>query len=296
MPGMMDTILDLGLNDATTDGLHARRATSLRGGVSRPFEQRLPVDRRPSTMCPTTVGPAPAAIEAVFGSWNGDAARATARRRASPTTRDGASRSRRWSSAIAAGRRGRAWSSRAIRRPASRALYGDVLFDAQGEDVVAGARDEPIAVLDERLPGVGGASRVRGPPRAPLRDLCDIEFTIEDGRLWLLQVRVGKRSPQAALRMAVDMAEDPAFPLRGEAVERVRPLLLDPPRTAIARATVDGCRSCAGSRPHPVSPRADRHDPRRAVRSADPGAARGDPRPRGDLADASTGWPRRPGS
>ena len=67
-------------------------------------------------------------------------------------------------------------------------------------------------------------------------DLCDIEFTIEDGRLWMLQVRVGKRSPQAALRIAVDMAEDPSFPLsQGEAVERVRPLLADPPRTVASR-------------------------------------------------------------
>ena len=61
-------------------------------------------------------------------------------------------------------------------------------------------------------------------------DLCDIEFTIEDGRLWMLQVRVGKRSPQAALRIAVDMAEDETFPLtRAEAVARVAPLLADPP-------------------------------------------------------------------
>ena len=67
-------------------------------------------------------------------------------------------------------------------------------------------------------------------------DLCDIEFTIEDGRLWLLQVRVGKRSPRAALRIAVDMAEDPAFPLsRAEAVERVAPVLAHPPTTSVGR-------------------------------------------------------------
>ena len=98
-------------------------------------------------------------------------------------------------------------------------LYGDVLFDAQGEDVVAGTHQtEPIAVLDDAAPR---------PSRRELRaaaerlehhyaDLCDIEFTIEDGKLWLLQVRVGKRSPQAALRIAVDMAEDPDFPLTRE--------------------------------------------------------------------------------
>ena len=44
-------------------------------------------------------------------------------------------------------------------------------------------------------------------------DLCDIEFTIEDGRLWMLQVRAGKKSPRAALRIAAEMADDPTFPL-----------------------------------------------------------------------------------
>src|SRR6185312_13297027 len=70
-------------------------------------------------------------------------------------------------------------------------------------------------------------------------DMCDIEFTIEDGRLWLLQVRVGKRSPQAALRIAVDMAQDDAFPLsRSDAVERVRTLLEDPPLRATSRSSI----------------------------------------------------------
>jgi pyruvate,orthophosphate dikinase len=63
------------------------------------------------------------------------------------------------------------------------------------------------------------------------RDLCDIEFTIEQGKLWMLQVRVGKRSPRAALRMAVEMAEDPDFPLsREEAVRRTARYLANPPR------------------------------------------------------------------
>ena len=63
-----------------------------------------------------------------------------------------------------------------------------------------------------------------------LTDLVDIEFTVEDGALWLLQVRRGKRSPQAALRIAIDLAEDPAFPFgRTEALERVADILDDPP-------------------------------------------------------------------
>ena len=102
------------------------------------------------------------------------------------------------------------------------------MFDAQGEDVVAGTHaTEPIAVLDERLPAVAAELRDHATRlEHHYADLCDIEFTIEDGRLWMLQVRVGKRSPQAALRIAVDMAEDETFPLtRAEAVERVAPLL-----------------------------------------------------------------------
>src|SRR4029077_14636044 len=116
--------------------------------------------------------------------------------------------------------------------------YGDVLFDAQGEDVVAGTHaTEPIAVLDARLPAVAAELREHASRLEPhYADLCDSEFTIEDGRLWILQVRVGKRSPQAALRIAVDMAEDPAFPLsRADAVGRVARLLAHPPTTSVGR-------------------------------------------------------------
>ena len=119
------------------------------------------------------------------------------------------------------------------------ALYGDILFDAQGEDVVAGTHPtEPIAVLDERLPAVAADLREYATRlEHHFEDLCDIEFTIEEGRLWMLQVRVGKRSPQAALRIAVDLAEDESFSLsKAEAVARVRTLLADPPTITSARS------------------------------------------------------------
>jgi pyruvate,orthophosphate dikinase len=114
-------------------------------------------------------------------------------------------------------------------------MYGDILFGAQGEDVVAGTHGtEPISVLDDRMPDL--AARLKEYSdllEHHYRDVCDIEFTIEDGRLWLLQTRIGKRSPQAALRIAIEMAEDPGFPLsRSEAVERVARHLADPPTTA----------------------------------------------------------------
>ena len=120
-------------------------------------------------------------------------------------------------------------------------LYGDVLFGAQGEDVVAGTHaTEPIAVLDDRLPRVAAELRsVAHLLERHHRDACDIEFTIEEGRLWLLQNRIAKRGAQSALRMAIEMAEDPDFPLsRAEAVERVRDILADPP-SVMREARID---------------------------------------------------------
>ena len=82
--------------------------------------------------------------------------------------------------------------------------FGDVIFNAQGEDVVAGTHPtEDILVLNEQMPEIAAelwsyADRLD----RHFADMSDIEFTIERGKLWLLQVRVGKRSPQAALQPA----------------------------------------------------------------------------------------------
>jgi pyruvate,orthophosphate dikinase len=121
-------------------------------------------------------------------------------------------------------------------------LYGDVLFASQGEDVVAGThRTQPLAVLDVRLPEVAGELRRSADTlERHFTDLCEIEFTIEHGKLWFLQVRVGQRSPQAALRIALDMVEDGGFPLtRAHAVERVAGYLAHPPMISVrARSDV----------------------------------------------------------
>lgn len=123
--------------------------------------------------------------------------------------------------------------------------YGDVLFRAQGEDVVAGRRrSDRIERLAQCLPEAA-ASLDRALTRLErrLRDVVEVEFTIERGRLWLLQVRVGQRSPAAALRVAIDLAEDPDFPLtRREAVERVATILADPPRLSAATGATDAPR------------------------------------------------------
>jgi pyruvate,orthophosphate dikinase len=236
MPGMMDTILNVGLTPGAvawedpelTAQLRARLRTMFRSTVGSdipddPWDQL----RR--------------AVEAVFRSWNSDRARSY-RRRESISDDLGTAVT---IQAMVFGNRGpdSATGVAFSRNPATGAaeLYGDVLFDAQGEDVVAGTHaTDSIAVLDERLPAVAGELRAAAARlERHYADLCDIEFTIERGRLWILQVRVGKRSPQAALRIAVDMAEDPGFPLsRHEAVKRVASLLSDPPRVVTSRSSL----------------------------------------------------------
>ncbi len=89
-------------------------------------------------------------------------------------------------------------------------LYGEYLINAQGEDVVAGIRTpEPIAAMRERFPQaydqlVATLDRLE----AHYRDMQDIEFTVEEGTLYLLQTRTGKRTAPAALRIAVEMAAE----------------------------------------------------------------------------------------
>lgn len=89
-------------------------------------------------------------------------------------------------------------------------VYGEVLFDAQGEDVVDGSRDaEPLTALAERLPDAyAELMRCVELLEREFRDMCDIEFTVEAGRLWILQTRVGQRSARAAVRLAVAMLDE----------------------------------------------------------------------------------------
>ncbi len=126
------------------------------------------------------------------------------------------------------------------------------------------------------------------------RDICDIEFTIEDGRLWMLQNRIGKRTAQAAVRAAVEMAQDEAFPLtRAEAVERVADILADPPTVATETSgEVEVVARGLGASPGLVSG-AVATTPERAVemaagRHGRAARAFGRPRPM-----TSTAWPSR---
>jgi pyruvate,orthophosphate dikinase len=254
MPGMMDTILNLGLNDATTAGLAAAAGSPQFAAVCRTrfeamFRDIVGVDEVPADPWAQLR----AAVEAVARSWNSDRARAYRRREGIPDDLGTAITVQ----AMVFGNRSDDSCTGVLftRNPATGepVLYGDVMFNAQGEDVVAGRHQtQPIEVLDERLPAVGRELREYAARlERHHRDLCDIEFTVERGRLWMLQCRIGKRCPQAALRIAVDLAEDPSFPLtRAEAVERVAAILADPPR----RTTRRGDASPALARGLPASP------------------------------------------
>ena len=272
MPGMMDTVLNLGLNDETVEALAERRGRRalrlrqlpplhpdvferrarhrpppLRGGPRRrtrtgkgytldtDLDRRrlegagraLQGDRREASSASpsrrTRSEQLWGAIGAVFGSWM-NAARHHLPRAERHPRRAGArpSTCRRWCSATWARPRPPASPSPAIPRPARSALYGEFLINAQGEDVVAGIRtpqditeaariaagsDKPSMERRCRRP-FAELVRIYGILEKHYRDMQDIEFTIESGKLWMLQTRNGKRTAKAALQIAVEMASE----------------------------------------------------------------------------------------
>ena len=116
------------------------------------------------------------------------------------------------------------------RNPATgeRKLMGEYLINAQGEDVVAGIRTpSPISKLQEEMPGVYDQfMTIAHNLENYFRDMQDMEFTIEDGKLFMLQTRNGKRTAQAALKIAIDLVDEGMISER-EAVLRVEPKQLD---------------------------------------------------------------------
>ena len=258
MPGMLDTILNLGLNDESTAGLATVSGDAAFAAACR---QRLATMYR-DIVGVTDVPSDPwlqlrTAVEAVFRSWDSDRARAY-------REKEGISADLGTAVVVQTmvfGNRGPRSATGVLftRNPATgeNVLYGDILFGAQGEDVVAGTHaTEPVSVLEERMLDVAAQLRSYAERlEAHFRDVCDIEFTIEEGRLWMLQNRIGKRTAQAACRVAMEMAEDETFPLsRPEAVERVAAIL--------GGAAHDRGRTIRGGRrssplawaPHPVWP------------------------------------------
>ncbi len=275
MPGMMDTILNLGLNrqtllglaDATNNPRFAydanRRFIMMFGDVvldiaKTRFEKVLSEHKkRLGVKLDTQVGSAAMqevcndylalvlketgagfpgdpwkqlemAIEAVFKSWNNERA-FTYRKRERISDDLGTAVN---VQAMVYGNLGNDSGTGVAftRDPATgeHKLYGEYLMNAQGEDVVAGVRTpHPIsdlraqsAALYEEFDAIG-----RGLERH-FRDMMDLEFTIERGRLWILQCRVGKRTGAAAVRMAVEMVDEGLID-RNEAIRRVHPSQLD---------------------------------------------------------------------
>src|SRR5262249_26929306 len=119
-------------------------------------------------------------------------------------------------------------------------LYGEFLINAQGEDVVAGIRTpQDITEAARKAAGSDKPSMETAMPQAyaelsriyalletHYRDMQDLEFTVENNKVWMLQTRNGKRTTKAALRIAVDLASEGLIS-EGEAVQRIEPASLD---------------------------------------------------------------------
>jgi pyruvate,orthophosphate dikinase len=300
MPGMMDTVLNLGLNDDTVKGLAAqannerfaydcyRRFVAMYGDVVLglkpaakdevdPFEEildRIKHDRGVVYDYELTADDLKelvrlykqliknrlnvdfpedpweqlwGAIGAVFKSWNNPRAIAYRELNDIPSDMGTAVNVQ----AMVFGNLGEdsATGVAFTRNPATgeNVLYGEYLINAQGEDVVAGIRtpqpinkaqkgDNPnVLSLEEAMPEVyAELERIRRLLDRHYRDMQDIEFTIERGKLWMLQTRSGKRTAFAALRIAVEMVEEGILS-EEEAVLRVEPQQL----TQLLRPTFD---------------------------------------------------------
>ncbi len=276
MPGMMDTVLNLGLNPRTLEGLRQltgderfaldayRRFLQMFGKTVKGIEGDLyegvlqAAKRRARVRTDPELSPEAlrrlvdafraiyrkstrevfpddpmdqlrAAIEAVFASWNTDRAIAYRRLERIPDDLGTAVNVQ----MMAFGNMGDADSGTGVaftRNPITgkRELYGDYLVNAQGEDVVAGVRDtEPIAALKKRLPAVYRQFvEYAGKLEAHYRDVQDLEFTIERGRLYMLQTRSAKRTGEAAVNIAVDMVGEKLIS-KAEAIARVEPRQLE---------------------------------------------------------------------
>ncbi len=287
MPGMMDTVLNLGLNDQTVEGLASvsadprfawdsyRRFIQMYSDVvleldHAAFEEALEIAKEDKGYYLDTemladdwralVGKYKALVEqqwgkpfpqdvhdqlwgaigAVFGSWESDRAKVYRRLNHIPSE---------WGTAVNVqamvfGNMGETSATGVAftRDPSTgeNAYYGEFLINAQGEDVVAGIRTPQYLTraarekagakapsMEEALPETyAELAKVFDILERHYRDMQDIEFTVQQGKLWMLQTRSGKRTAKAALKMAVDMAHEGLIS-EEEAVARVDPAALD---------------------------------------------------------------------
>jgi pyruvate, orthophosphate dikinase len=275
MPGMMDTILNLGLNDEAVEGLARgtgnprfaydsyRRLIQMYGEVvegidaqrfehalgelkeTRGIQQDVGLDADDlqelvgtfmqiyeddtGVPFPQDAGEQLArAVRAVFESWN--TPRAQVYRRAHRIPDDLGTAVNVVQMVFGNKGPGSGTGVAFTRDPSTgeQGLYGEFLADAQGEDVVAGIRTpEPLAAMDERLPeAFEQLTETMRRLEEHYKDVQDIEFTVEDGRLYLLQTRSAKRTAAAALKAAVSMVDEGLIS-REEAVARIDPAQLD---------------------------------------------------------------------
>ncbi|MBN9110899.1 MAG: pyruvate, phosphate dikinase [Pseudonocardia sp.] len=294
MPGMMETVLNVGLNDYSVKGLveaakderfawdSYRRLIQMFGRTvldipSERFEDRLDeVKAREGVTTDVELTPVALqglvedfkgivadatgrefpqdpreqldlAMRAVFDSWNTDRARIYRRRERIPHDLGTAVNV----CAMVFGNMGEDSGTGVCftRDPATgkQGVYGDYLVNAQGEDVVAGIRNtlslEDFAQLDPA--SHAELTRIMRRLETHYRDLCDIEFTVERGKLWMLQTRVGKRTAGAAFRIATQLVDEQLI-TRDEALTRVTGHQLaqlmfpqfdaDAPRTLLTKA------------------------------------------------------------
>ncbi|MGH7287473.1 MAG: pyruvate, phosphate dikinase [Myxococcota bacterium] len=286
MPGMLDTVLNLGLNDATVKGLASladerfaydsyRRFVQMYADVvleipHERFESRIEAAKRARGIQldielraadwqrivreffeiveehggrPFPQDPEEqlwGAVAAVFRSWENDRARRYRKIHGIPDS---------WGTAVNVqamvfGNMGEGCATGVAftRDPSTgdKHFYGEYLKNAQGEDVVAGTRTpQPINRQSRRAEGAQLPTLEEEMPRAyrelvriyqklerHYREMQDIEFTIENGKLWMLQTRTGKRTTQAAVKIAVDMAKEGLIS-REDAIRRIDPHALD---------------------------------------------------------------------
>jgi len=275
MPGMMDTVLNLGLNDEVVEGLvkltnnprfaydSYRRfiqmfADVVKGYSKHSFEKYFDqvkvdkgiendtdltaedlkgiVDKYKETYLEVAGEAFPSdpreqlmdSIQAVFRSWNNE--RANVYRRLNNIPHD-------WGTAVNVqemvyGNMGDTSGTGVAfsRNPSNgeKELYGEYLINSQGEDVVAGLRTpEPISKLKEQMPEVYEEFvRITQKLEKEYRDMQDMEFTIENGKLFMLQTRNGKRTAEAAIKIAVDLVNEGVL-TKEEAILSVNPNQLD---------------------------------------------------------------------
>ena len=226
MPGMLETVLDVGIDDAVAEALAAAHSPEFaadtvarfRRGYRRAVHAPPPDDPRDQLR---------GAVAAVLTSWSSDRVRAYRRHHRLAD----ADRAAVLVQAMVFGNLDADSGTGVLftRNPSTgaREPFGEWLSTGQGEDVVSGARDcESLDSLRAHLPRVHDELLAAGARlEADAADVQDVEFTVEAGRLWLLQSRVAQRSARAAVRLALDLHDDGAIDA-AEVVARVTPAQL----------------------------------------------------------------------